>query len=120
MATHYELYQEDRCFGNQELHKNTKINKSFYIQDCNMENIKSYIETNGDKTKSYVILKYRNNHLQWRQLGRAKKGHFTQYIKGAETYTKGVLTETWERIFYDDKLYKWKPTNYRYDDEIIN
>jgi hypothetical protein len=113
MTTHYELYHEDRCFGNQELHKNAKINKYFHIQDSNMEKIKSYIETNGDKTKSYVILKYTNTHLQWRQLGKAEKGHWSGY-------TKGVLTNTWERIFYDDETRKWKPTNYRYDDEVIN
>ena len=106
----YKLYEENRCRGNQELHENNL--KTYISQNENMLNLITYIREDGDKSKSYYILKYIDDDLRWRQLGKKSKLSWS-------TFEKGDLTTTWSRFFYDNKTDIWRETNYRYKDELI-
>lgn len=104
----YKLYKENRCYGNRSLRE--KIERIFVVEELN-----KCIHFDDDKSKTYIIQKFIDEDLRWRQLGRMyyhKNCNFN-YCE------KGDLTTTWCRIIYDDKSNKWKETNYRYTDEII-
>jgi len=112
--TTYKLYKQDRCYGSHTRHE--LIEKHIFILESdNMSNLITFVNNEGDQTKSYVIFKYINDDLRYRTLQRFrhhKNGNFDKIYKGD-------LTKTWARIFYDSRLNKWKETNYRYDDEVL-
>jgi len=109
----YKLYKQNRCYGNQT--QASTVEKVFVIQSNNMNDLMSFINKEGDVNKSYIILKYIDDKLMWRQLLR---WHFHKN-KNFDKICKGDLTTTWTRLFYDTKLKTWKETNYRYDNEIV-
>ena len=109
----YKLYEENRCFGNQESHQ--KNGKTFIVEDTNMKKLTTHVRLNENKNTSYIILKYISDDLRWRQLGK-----FNFHKNGNFNYSeKGDLTTTWIRMFYDNEKNIWKESNYRYNDEIV-
>jgi hypothetical protein len=77
----YQLYEQNRCYGDQHCHE--LIDKNKYIMESgNMKDLILFINENGDKKKSYVIYKYTNNTLCLRNLGQFKnvKKKYIRYL----------------------------------------
>lgn len=106
----FKLFKTERNYGDNEKYKHCE--KIFVFENENMNKIIEYLVKKGDKSKSYIVLKYMDD-LRWRQLGRKhcyKNGNLNYF-------EKGDLTTTWAR--FTNKNDEWKETNYRYASEIV-
>jgi len=105
----YKLYSEHKSNGDVKLREINQANygQEFITESYNMQTLLNEIEKNGDKSKTYIIQKYRpHSGIVYRNLGK-------NFI------TRGDTTVTWERISYCEEKGKWKPTNFRYRDEVV-
>jgi hypothetical protein len=96
--TLYKLYRQQRCYGCQARHELIDKN-TFILESNNMENLITFVNNNGEKDKSYVILKYIDDDLRYRTLQRFKYHNNGNFDK----IHKGDLTKTWIRLFYDSR-----------------
>lgn len=100
----YHVYEQERCFGDKTKRYINAQNQMFLWEGIKMTDAVEFVQTNGDTTKSYGIIKYVNGEVQWRSL--------SDY-----DLNKWCLSSVWIKLFFDDKAHSWKETMFRYDDE---
>lgn len=108
----YRLYKCSRSYGNKKI-RETHL-KEYVMEDTNMNVLMEYILSNNEKLYTFIIEKYINNEIRWRQLGKSKSKR-----RNVDGWVKGDLTTTWEKYVWNDIEKKWRISNYRYKDEII-
>lgn len=110
MTIIYKLYEDDRCFGDIKKRKEVLENRLFICEDSNMIRLINYVHINGNWTKTYIILKYVDDDVKWRQLQKQNK-------YGCDEH--GDLSTTWYKIIYEPNKMTWKESIFRYNDEKI-
>lgn len=111
----YKLYRVSKSNGDINLRKkNIAKNYNYIMEDINMLPLIEYIKNKGTNEYTYIIKKYKDNVIQIRTLGRYL---FTS--GNNKVYNSSNTTTTWEKYTYDENRNKWKTTNARYDDEIV-
>lgn len=127
----YKLFSEHKSNGDVKLREFNQVNygQEFITESYNMKNLLDEIEKNGDKTKTYIVQKYRNNSIVYRNLGKNALSKYEDWnnlpkyrycYSDPKNFTShGDTTTTWERISFCVDKNKWKPTNFRYRDEVV-
>ena len=119
--TIYKLFQTSRSYGDES--KRPSVTKIFVNESRNMSVLQKIVFSSDALDSTFVIEKYVDNIIQIRKLV-----YFTMGIeelpgvacehKDEDAITiSGHKTTTWEKYIYDDKIGKWKITNFRYKDE---
>lgn len=126
MSAVYKLYETDRCYG--DVATRETITKTFVLENKNMSKLVNFIKLSTAHDKTFVIEKYINDDIRWRQLIVAWGTHerpcsawnvYDTCNHWVSNIEKGDLTTTWEKYVWCPTRMEWKQTNYRYDDEIV-
>lgn len=107
----FRLHKCSRSFG--DLTKRNEFSKEYIMENKSIDVLINHIKMSNEGNKfTYIIEKYINNDIRWRQLGRRNNCRH-------HGWEKGDLTTTWEKYIWDDNIKSWRTSCYRYDDEII-
>lgn len=114
--TVYKLYKCGRCYGDNTLRRTIK--PEWVMDSRNMQDLVNHITSSTETDKTFCIEKYIDWDQRWRRLGVfTYNGRLCSADEGSPD--SGDLTTTWEKYIWSPTTHKWRITNYRYDDELV-
>lgn len=117
--TIYKLYKCDRCYGDKV--RMQTIQPEWVMESRNMQDLVQHIKSSTETNKTYCIEKYIDGDKRWRHLTVCTnpRNEFCRAQDFGGSFASGDITTVWEKYIWSATTNKWRVSNYRYDDEVV-